>query len=58
MKIESASEVRKRFQEIVDHVHYTKVPVIVSKNSKPWVMIQPLPEHDAQIQQLIDTDKK
>lgn len=58
MKIEAASEIRKRFQEVVDHVHYTKIPVIVSKNNKPWVMIQPLPEDDSQMQQLIDTKNK
>ena len=57
MKIESSSEVRKHFQEIVDTVHYTKAPVIVSKNNKPWVMIQALPDDDPQIQKLINQKK-
>jgi len=54
MKIKSTAEVRKNFQEVVDHVHYTKIPVIVSKNRKPWVMIQPLPEGDTELQGLIN----
>lgn len=56
MKIRSSSEVRKHFQEIVDHVHYTKIPVVVSKNKKPWVMIQALPEDDTTLQSMINND--
>lgn len=55
MKIESASEVRKHFQETIDHVHYTKAPVVVTKNNKPWIMIQALPEDDKDMQKLINT---
>ncbi len=58
MKIKSTAEVRKHFQEVVDHVHYTKIPVIVSKNRKPWIMIQALPEEDDQMQQLIDAEEE
>lgn len=54
MKVRSTAEVRKNFQDVVDHVHYTKVPVIITKNRKPWVMIQPLPEDDKELQKLVD----
>jgi len=54
MKIKSTAEVRQNFQEVVDHVHYTKIPVIISKNRKPWVMVQPLPDDDSDIQKMID----
>ena len=53
MKIKSTAEVRQHFQEVVDSVHYTKAPIIVSKNRKPWVMIQPLPEDDVELNKLI-----
>ena len=54
MKIKSTAEVRKNFQEVIDHVHYTKIPIIISKNRKPWVMVQSLPEDDAELQKLVD----
>ena len=59
MKIQTTSEVRKHFQEVIDHVHYTKIPMIISKNNKPWVMIQGLPDDDSLLQELVDkaTDK-
>ena len=57
MKVRTTSEVRRNFQEVVDHVHYTKVPMIISKNGKPWVMIQALPEDDKMLKGIID-DKK
>ena len=57
MKVISTADVRKNFQEVVDHVHYTKIPVIITKNRKPWVMVQPLPVDDIELQQLVD-DKK
>lgn len=57
MKIKSTAEVRKNFQDVMDHVHYTKIPIVISKNRKPWVMIQPLPEDDSDLQKLIDAKK-
>ena len=57
MKIKSTAEVRKHFQEVMDHVHYTKIPIIISKNRKPWVMVQPLPEDDAEITDQIEDTK-
>ena len=57
MKIKSTAEVRKHFQEVMDHVHYTKIPIIISKNRKPWVMIQPLPEDDVEITDQIEETK-
>lgn len=53
MKVRSASEVRRHFQEVIDHVHYTKTPMIISKNKKAWVLIQPLPEDDKQLAKII-----
>lgn len=57
MKIRSTAEVRRHFQEVMDSVHYTKVPVIISKNRKPWVMIQPLPEDDKELQKVVDDNQ-
>ena len=54
MKIKSTAEVRKHFQEVMDHVHYTKIPIIISKNRKPWVMVQPLPEDDADLKKIVE----
>lgn len=53
MKVQTTSEVRKHFQEVIDHVHYTKIPMIISKNNKPWVMIQALPEDDNELQEIV-----
>jgi prevent-host-death family protein len=53
MKVQTTSEVRKHFQEVIDHVHYTKIPMIISKNNKPWVMIQALPENDSELQDIV-----
>jgi len=58
MKVRSTAEVRKHFQEVVDHVHYTKIPVIITKNRKPWVMVQPLPEDDKELQALVNDSKE
>ncbi len=58
MQIQSTSQVRANFQEVIDRVHYTKMPLIVSKNNKPWVMIQPLPEEDRDLQQMIDVHEE
>ena len=57
MKVRSTAEARKHFQEVVDHVHYTKIPIIITKNRKPWVMVQPLPEDDAGLQELVDNEQ-
>ena len=54
MKVISTAEVRRNFQEVVDHVHYTKIPVIITKNRKPWVMVQPLPEDSDSLQAMVD----
>lgn len=37
-----ATTARHNFQEIIDTVHYTEVPVIITKYDKPWVMITPV----------------
>jgi prevent-host-death family protein len=58
MKVRSTAEVRQHFQEVMDHVHYTKIPIIISKNRKPWVMVQPLPEDDADLKKMIEESQK
>lgn len=57
MKVRSTAEVRKNFQDIIDHVHYTKIPIIISKNRKPWVMVQPLPEGDTELTELVENNE-
>lgn len=46
MQFKNATEVRNNFQDVVDHVHYTTEPAIVTRRNKPWVMIVPLPDDD------------
>ena len=53
MKMKSVTEARGRLQEVLDNVHYTKEPLMISKNGKPWVIVQPLPEDDKDLQSLI-----
>lgn len=43
MESVKATEVRNRLQDVLDRVHYTKEPVIITKREKPWVVIHPLP---------------
>jgi len=38
-----ATDVRNRLQDVLDRVHYTREPVIITKREKPWVVIHPLP---------------
>jgi hypothetical protein len=38
-------------------MHYTKVPMIIRKNNKPRVMIQPLPKDNAPWQDIVSTAK-
>jgi prevent-host-death family protein len=49
-----ATEVRNNFQDTIDHVHYTKEHVVITRHSKPWVMIVPLPEQESETQKLLD----
>ena len=58
MKVISATEVRTNFQDIVDTVHYTKEPMLISKRGRPWVIIQPLKEGDVEHQNVITKDNK
>lgn len=53
MKIVPVTKARKQIQDVVDKVHYTKEPLIISKNNKPWVMIKPLPEDDEELNKII-----
>jgi prevent-host-death family protein len=58
MKVISATEVRSNFQDIVDTVHYTKEPMLISKRGRPWVIVQPLTEEDIEHQGVITKDNK
>lgn len=58
MKIIRATDVRKNFQDVIDEVHYTKVPVIISKRERPWVIVQPLPEGDKELRKIIKAEEK
>jgi len=39
-----SSNVRKSFQDVIDSVHYTKKPVIITKYNKPWVIVKSVKE--------------
>lgn len=54
MKKISVSELRTKLQEALDGVHYTKTPLLVSKNGKPWVIVQALPEGDKELTKFIN----
>lgn len=41
-KLFPATRARKKFQEIIDKVHYQKKKVTISKHGKPWVVVKPL----------------
>ena len=58
MKVISATEVRSNFQDIVDTVHYTKEPMLISKRGRPWVIVQPLKDSDVEHQGVITKDSK
>ncbi|MBD3208455.1 MAG: type II toxin-antitoxin system prevent-host-death family antitoxin [Candidatus Nealsonbacteria bacterium] len=41
-----ATKARKRFQEIIDKVHYQEESIVITKHRKPWIVIDPLPEEE------------
>ena len=50
MESVKATDVRNRLQDVLDRVHYTKEPVIITKRGKPWVVVHPLPaDNDTQV---------
>ena len=58
MKVQPISKIRAELQENFDQVHYNKQSVIVTKNSKPWVIIKPLSEEDKNLQKLVTQKKR
>jgi prevent-host-death family protein len=42
--LKSTTDVRANFQDVIDNVHYTKTPLIITKRNKPWAIIYSLPE--------------
>lgn len=52
METVKATKARNNFQEIIDKVHYTHEPVVISKHGKPWVMVQSLPEEDKELKDI------
>lgn len=45
IKQKQATIVRQNFQEVIDQVHYTKEPLLITKHNKPWVIIQALDDN-------------
>jgi prevent-host-death family protein len=41
----TTADARAQFSRIANEVHNTGVPVTVFKNSRPWVVIQPVQPH-------------
>jgi len=58
--IKSTTDVRANFQDVIDNVHYTKTPLVITKRNKPWAIIYSLPEDGSlnTIQDIIDHNKK
>ena len=42
--VKPTTDVRANFQDVIDNVHYTKTPLVITKRNKPWVVVYPLPE--------------
>lgn len=43
--IRSTTDVRANFQDVIDNVHYTRTPLVITKRNKPWAIIYALPEN-------------
>jgi len=58
--IKSTTEVRANFQDVIDNVHYTKKPLIITKRNKPWAIIYSLPEDRSldTLDQVIEHNKR
>jgi antitoxin (DNA-binding transcriptional repressor) of toxin-antitoxin stability system len=58
--IRSTTEVRANFQDVIDNVHYTRTPLVITKRNKPWAIIYALPEDGSfnTIEQIIEHNKK
>ena len=58
IRVIQATNVRKNFQEVLDEVHYTKQPLLISKHGRPWALIQPLPDEDPELVRVIKKSMK
>ena len=58
--IKSTTDVRANFQDVIDNVHYTKTPLVITKRNKPWAIIYSLPEDGSldTIQDIINHNDK
>lgn len=58
--IKSTTDVRANFQDVIDNVHYTKTPLIITKRNKPWAIIYSLPEDRSldTLEQVLEHNKK
>lgn len=58
--IRSTTEVRANFQDVIDTVHYTRRPLVITKRNKPWAIIYSLPEDGSMdtVEQIIEYNKK
>tara|TARA_B100000678_G_scaffold262356_1_gene244436 strand:- start:186 stop:428 length:243 start_codon:yes stop_codon:yes gene_type:complete len=58
--LKSTTEVRANFQDVIDNVHYTRKPLIITKRNKPWAIIYSLPEDGSldTIEKVMEHNKK
>lgn len=58
--IRSTTEVRANFQDVIDNVHYTKTPMVITKRGKPWAILYSLPEDGSldTFEQVLDHNRK
>jgi prevent-host-death family protein len=57
MRISTTTDARANFQDIINKVHYTKVPTIITKRGRPWVIIQSLPEEDSELEAMLQSNE-
>ncbi len=48
MKEVTATDLRKQIQEVLDTVYYKQESIIITRQGKPRVIINPLPQEDDQ----------
>jgi prevent-host-death family protein len=49
INVVNASDARLQFQDIIDRVYFGNTRVIVTKNGKPRIFIQQIPENDPEV---------
>ena len=54
MRTIKATVARNNFQALVDKIHFSREPIVVTKHNKPWVIIQPLSKKDKKLEKLFE----